>query len=337
MLIALALLILVSLITAFILYRYIYAPNVRIPQQPVYELYIPTGSSYESVRDSLLPIILNTRSFQWLAEQKQYPDLVKPGRYVIPDRISNLNLINMLRVGEQVPVSVTFTNIRLTEDLAHIISQQIEADSAEISGLLNDEVFLSQYHLNRYTTLTLFIPNTYEFYWNTSAQQFIERMRIEHDRFWDEKRMGKATDAGLHPQEVYTLASIVDRETNKNDEKARIAGVYMNRLRKGWPLQADPTVVFATGDFTTTRVLNKHTRVDSPYNTYKNKGLPPGPICIPSIASIDAVLNYEKHDYMYFVASEDLSGYHVFSKTLREHNKHAKRYRRAVKEARKNP
>jgi UPF0755 protein len=332
----LALLILASLIVAFVFYRFIYAPNVQVPGKEAYELFIPTGSDYKSVKDSLQPILRNTSSFQWLADKKQYPELVKPGRYLIPDRINNLRLVNMLRAGEQAPVKITFNNVRLKEDLARIISEQLEADSSDIISLLNDKEFISRYGLNQYTVLTLFIPNTYEFYWNTSAQQFIERMKVEHDNFWDADRTALTVETGLSQQEITTLASIVEKETNKNDEKSKIAGVYMNRLKKGWPLQADPTVVYATGDFTATRVLNKHTRVDSPYNTYKNKGLPPGPICIPSIASIDAVLNYERHDYMYFVAGEDLSGYHVFSRTLREHNKHAKRYRKAVKEARKN-
>jgi UPF0755 protein len=248
--------------------------------------------------------------------------------------MSNLRLVNMLRAGEQQPVRVTFNSLRSVEQLAKVVSGQIEADSASISRLLIDEEFLGNYNLDRYTAMTMFIPNTYEFYWNTDARQFIERMKVESERFWTEGRKEKAGKLGLNLKEVLTLASIVEKETNKNDEKAKIAGVYINRLRRGWPLQADPTVVYATGDFSATRILNKHTKIDSPYNTYKYKGLPPGPICIPSISSIDAVLNHDRHEFMFFVASEDLSGYHVFSKTLREHNTHAKRYRKAVKEAR---
>ena len=326
----------VSLSVAFLLYLYIYAPNVDTGGKRQAELFIPTGSTYASVADSLESILVNKRSFHWLAEKKSYPGLVRPGRYIVNEGMSNLHLVNMLRAGRQVPVMVTFNNIRTVEQLARTISNQIEADSAGIASLLNDEAFLDEYGLDRYTALSMFIPNTYEFFWNTSARQFIERMSIESDRFWEGEREQMAQQTSLSRMEIITLASIVDKETNKNDEKARIAGVYMNRLIKGWPLQADPTVVYATGDFEAKRVLNKHTRIDSPYNTYRRKGLPPGPICIPSIASIDAVLNFEKHNYMFFVASEDLSGYHVFSKTLSEHNKHARRYRQAVKDAQKN-
>jgi len=328
-------LIVVALILAYTLYRYVYAPNVNTGNNDSAILYIPTGSSYQDVLDSLnsSSILISTKSFEWVSKKKSYPSLVKPGRYIIPRGLSNLYLVNMLRSGQQVPVRVTFNNIRNSEQLAKIISMQLEADSAELARLLNDESVLESLGVDRRNALTIFIPNTYEFYWNTSALQFIERMKIESGRFWDDERLEKARSAGLAPREVITLASIVDKETNNNSEKPLIAGVYMNRLKKGWPLQADPTLVFITGEPVP---LNKHKKIDSPYNTYKYKGLPPGPICIPSIAAIDAVLNHENHDYMFFVASEDLSGKHVFSKTLHEHNRHAKRYRQAVKEAKKN-
>jgi len=335
---ALGLLIIAALVVAFMLYRFILAPNTRTPHNQTFFLFIPTTATYQDVVDSLdkHDILVSTFSFNWLAEKKEYPALVKPGRYTVENAMSNLRLVNMLRAGEQSPVKITFNNIRTVDQLAGVISKQIEADSATISTLLHDQSYLAKYGLDMYTAPSLFIPNTYEFYWNTSAEQFLERMYAEYQKFWDAPRRERLIHTGLNIPEVVTLASIVEKETNKNDEKARIAGVYMNRLNKGWPLQADPTLVFATGDFSATRVLNEHKKVDSPYNTYKFKGLPPGPICIPSIASVDAVLNYEKHDYMYFVARSDLSGYHVFSKTLMEHNKHARNYRKAVTEARKN-
>lgn len=331
-------LILVSFLIIFILYRAILSPNVITDGNEPFVLYIPTGADYGQVIDSLTThrLLRNQRSFKWLAQKKEYPRLVKPGRYVVSPGLSNLQLINMLRSGSQVPVKVTFHNIRTLDQLAGIVAAQIEADSAELHQILKDEAYLDQLGLDRFTAISLFIPNTYEFYWNTSAVQFIERMSRESRRFWDGDRAEKAAANGMTIPEVMTLASIVEKETNKNDEKARIAGVYINRLRRGWPLQADPTLVYATGDFGTTRVLNYHKEIDSPYNTYKYKGLPPGPICIPSIASIDASLHYEHHDYMFFVAKDDLSGYHVFSKTLLEHNRHAGRYRKAVKKSKEN-
>jgi UPF0755 protein len=215
-------------------------------------------------------------------------------------------------------------------ELAERVSHQIEADSASLVSLLNDSAYLARAGLNMENALTLFIPNTYEFYWNTTAQQFMDRMKRENESFWTADRMMKASDAGLSKEEVIILASIVEKETNKNDEKARIAGVYKNRLDAGWRLQADPTLVYASGDFGLTRVLNIHKRIESPYNTYIHTGLPPGPICIPSIASIEAVLNYENHKFLFFCAKDDLSGYHVFAETVTQHNRNANNYRKAI-------
>ena len=214
--------------------------------------------------------------------------------------------------------------------LAGRISRQIEADSIAIVRLLNNTDSLAAWGFNLQTIPALFLPNTYEFYWNTDAWQFTKKMRQEYDKYWTEERKDKAKAIGLSPIQVSILASIVDKETNKTDEMARIAGVYLNRLRDGWLLQADPTLVFAIGDFEIRRVLNIHKEVESPYNTYKYKGLPPGPICIPSLQSINAVLNAEKHNYYYFCAKEDFSGYHVFAKTLTEHNRNAQRYQHAL-------
>jgi UPF0755 protein len=256
--------------------------------------------------------------------------LIKPGHYVLQEGMSNDALINMLRLGTQTPVQVIFNNIRTKEQLARVISKQIEADSSSLMAFLNDTAYLLALGLNNETALCLFIPNTYEFFWNTSARQFMDRMQREHDAFWAGNREEKARAIGLSQAEVITLASIVDKETNKNDEKAAIAGVYMNRLDRNWLLQADPTLVYASGDFGLTRVLNIHKEINSPYNTYMYAGLPPGPICIPSIASIDAVLNYEDHDYFFFCAKDDFSGYHVFAKSITQHNRNARRYHKAI-------
>ncbi|HYX06816.1 MAG TPA: endolytic transglycosylase MltG [Bacteroidales bacterium] len=313
-------------------YARIFAPNVNTEEVQPADLYIYTGSTLDDVvqtlRDSNL--IRNTDSFIWLARRKNYDNHVNPGHYVIDPGMNNNELINLLRSGKQTPVNVTFTNVRTLPVLASVVSGQLEADSASIEGLLNDERFLSSLGMNRYTIPGLFIPNTYEFYWNTGARGFVERMKKEYDRFWKGSRMKKAEKIDLTPVEVSTLASIVDEETNMTDEMPRIAGVYINRIKRGIPLQADPTIRFAMGDFTIRRVLKKQLEIDSPYNTYKFAGLPPGPIRIPSIVAIDAVLNYEHHNYYYFCAKNDFSGYHAFARTLAQHNQNARLYQKAL-------
>jgi UPF0755 protein len=266
-----------------------------------------------------------------VARRKHYPGRLKPGRYRLRDGMSNNDLVNLLRSGKQEPVRVTFLNIRSMEELAGRISRQIEADSLSILKLLRDKDYLEQFGVNPLNSFVLFIPNTYEFYWNTTAARFVTRMAREKAKFWNKTRIEKCRLTGLSISQVVTLASIVDKETNKDDEKPIIAGVYINRLREGWPLQADPTIIFAWNDYTIKRVLTNHLQINSPYNTYIYAGLPPGPICIPSISSIDAVLNSQHHDYYYFCAKDDLSGYHVFARTLAEHNRNAKKYQKAVK------
>ena len=326
------LLIIASLVSGYFLYKIIYKSNVWISGDTEASVYIPTGSNFDDVKNILYSqgFIIERYSFEWLAEKKKYPELIKPGHYIIREGMNNDDLINMLRLGIQSPVKVIFNNIRTKDQLAEIIAVQIEADSIALMDVMNDSIFLAEDGLNSETALTLIIPNTYEFYWNTSAIQFMERMQKEYNAFWQGSRSTKARNIGLSNSEVVILASIVEKETNKNDEKARISGVYMNRLNRNWLLQADPTLVYASGDFGLKRVLNVHKEIDSPYNTYKYSGLPPGPICIPSIASIDAVLNYEDHDYFFFCAKDDLSGYHVFAKSITQHNTNARRYRKAI-------
>lgn len=328
----LILLIIASLIVGYLIYRVIYKSNVWTSGQETFSVYIPTDANFEQVKTILYGhgLIIDRGGFEWLAKKKKYPDLIKPGHFVVRDGMNNDELINMLRLGEQAPVNVTFNNIRTKDQLAKRISEQIEADSTSIMNLLNDSVYYASTGLSTETALTLIIPNTYEFFWNTSALQFMDRMKKEFNLFWEGERTKRADSVGLSRAEVVIMASIVDKETNKNDEKAAIAGVYMNRLDKNWLLQADPTLVYASGDFGLTRVLNVHKEIDSPYNTYMYPGLPPGPICIPSIASIDAVLNYEEHDYLFFCAKDDLSGYHAFARSITQHNRNARRYHKAI-------
>lgn len=291
-------------------------------------IYIPTGATYTQVLDSLEKhlIIVNRDIFSWVAQKKSYPSLVKAGRYVVDRKMSYLSMINMLRSGNQSPVRVTFTNIRNPMQLAGKVGDIIEADSAEIAGFLSDPENYKSDGFTRENVTAVFIPNTYEFYWNTSASGFYSRMLKEYRKFWTDERMSKSRAENLTPVEVAILASIIDDEVAKADEKPRIAGVYLNRLKRGMPLQACPTIKFALNDFTITRVLNKHLKIDSPYNTYKHKGFPPGPIGCPTIEGLDAVLNAEKHDYLYFAAKADFSGYHNFSRTLAEHNRYANEY-----------
>ena len=304
-------------------YLYITKPIIKTVNGKDVSLYIPTGADYQYVKDELvsLDVLQSKNAFDWLAKKSHYDENVHPGRYILTDGMTNQQLINMLRMGYQTPVKVVFNNMRTVEQLAGRISEQIEADSISIVDAI---------YANDNVDATTFIPNTYEFYWNTDADDFVEKMIVEYNRFWNESRLQKAEEEKLTPQQVSILASIVDKETTKTSEMPRIAGVYMNRLNKHWPLQADPTLVFALGDYNIRRVLDVHKNIDSPYNTYKFAGLPPGPICIPSIAAIDAVLNAEKHNYFYFCAKDDLSGYHVFAKTITEHNRNAEKYRRSL-------
>ncbi len=314
-------------------YKIIYKPNVKLSSPNKY-FYIYSNYNFNDVKNNLVKnhIIINENSFDWVAEKKHYKKNIKPGRYLIKNNISNNELINLLRSGEQSPVKVTFNNVRTIEQLSGKVSKYLECDSTQIIDLLKDPKTIKKYGFNKYTIISMFIPNTYEFYWNTSANNFLKRMAKEYKHFWNNKRKQKALNIGFTQSQVSTLASIVEQETHKNDEKPIIAGVYINRLHKGIPLQADPTVIYAAKDFSIKRVLKKHLQIKSPYNTYLNKGLPPGPICIPSISSIDAVLNYKKHNYIFFCAKEDFSGYHNFARTLAEHNINARKYQQRLKE-----
>jgi len=313
-------------------YKQIYGPNIETPESNEFYLYIPTGSDYADVVALLesQKLIRDRQTFDWAASKKKYPENIHPGRYRIRPKMSNNELLNMLRAGLQEPVDVVINMARTPEDLAVRISEQIEATREELLALMKDEQYLQQYGFDRQTIIGMFIPNTYEFWWNTSADGFFKRMYKEYDRFWNRERIGRAREMNFTQNQVITLASIIINETNKEDEYRKIAGVYINRLNNGIRLQADPTVKFALGDFERQRILKTDTQVDSPYNTYLHAGLPPGPISIPIIKAIDAVLQYERHDYVYFCAKEDFSGYHNFARTLDQHNKNARSYQKAL-------
>jgi len=313
-----------------IVYKTLFGSEIHVANSKV--IYIPTGSSYISVLDTLYSNldIKNPRLLEWVAEKKKYPALVKPGRYVIDSDISYIGLINLLRSGRQNPVKVTFNNVRNLNQIAGKVGIKIEADSAQLIGYFSDESNYRGDGFKSENIIALFIPDTYEFYWNTDPEEFYERMLKEYRKFWNEDRLSKAKEKNLSPDEVAILASIIDDEVAKNDEKPRIAGVYLNRLKRGIPLQACPTIKFTLNDFTISRVLKKHLVIDSPYNTYRHNGFPPGPIGCPSKEGLDAVLNAEKHEYLFFAARSDFSGYHNFSRTLSEHNRYAALYQKEL-------
>ena len=322
---------LIVIIIAYILYNNASGLNVT-PVKKHTVLYIPTGSTYEQVMDTIGSnlLIKNKEVFDWIAVKKRFPGNIHPGRYVIDRSLTYNSLINLLRSGKQTPVKVTFSNARTLNDIAGRIGKQIETDSVRIVDFFSDDSNYKSDGFKKENIIAVFIPNTYEFYWNTDVKELYSRMLKEYRLFWNTSRVSKAKSEDLNPFEVSILASIIDDEVVKRDEKPRIAGVYINRLKRGMPLQACPTIKFAMNDFTITRVLNKYLLIDSPYNTYRHTGFPPGPIGCATIEGIDAVLNAEKHDYLFFAAKADFSGYHNFSRTLSEHNRYAALYQKEL-------
>ncbi|MBQ8219698.1 MAG: endolytic transglycosylase MltG [Bacteroidaceae bacterium] len=274
--------------------------------------------------------IKSMAGFAPLMKHYKYDERVKPGNYAIRPGDSMRDICLRLLSGNQTPVRLVIPSVRTLDRLAGAVGKQLMTDSAAIAAILTDQHLIDSLGYTAETFPTLFLPNTYEVYWTMSPKQFIARMKKEHDTFWNTERKKKAQAQGLTPIEVTTLASIVDEETNKNDEKPLVAGLYLNRLKRGMLLQADPTVKFAHGKFDLRRILLAHLTIDSPYNTYKYAGLPPGPIRIPSIAAIESVLNPAKHSYIYMCAKEDFSGYHNFASTLEQHNANARRYQQAL-------
>lgn len=294
-------------------------------------LLLPHGTGMSALLDSLAAnrIVKDTAAFARWSKVRKFRT-VRPGRYVVHKGTSLEELVVKLRSGEQSPVRVTFTNIRTIPQLAGRVARYLEPDSLAMLAALQDRELMQRYGLVPETFITLFVPNTYEFWWTTTPQEFVRRMEKEHASFWTDERKAKAATLGLSPVEVSTLASIVQAETVKSEDAPRIAGVYLNRLRIGMPLQADPTLKFALGIDSVSRVLNVDKQVVSPYNTYRNAGLPPGPINMPEPRYIDAVLDPAQHKFLYFCARADLSGYSDFARTYEQHLVNARRYQRAL-------
>ncbi len=326
------LLLLVCVALGWKIYQKVFTPNVRTTSNGPLYLFIPTGSDISDVMKILdeMQLLRNEESFSFTAKQLKYDKNVKPGRYLLKNGMNNKELISLLRSGRQSPLNLVFNNIRTKEQLAERVAMQIEAKASSILNLMNDRDYIHELGFTPDNILCLFIPDTYEMYWNTSANQFMRKMLAEYNKFWNSNRMKKAELVGYSPIEVSILASIVQQESNQSDEKPVIAGVYINRLQKEWKLEADPTLVYALGDFSIKRVLAVHKDIESPYNTYKYKGLPPGPICLPTKNSLESVLNYNKHSYMYFCAKEDFSGYHNFASNYIQHLVNARKFQRAL-------
>lgn len=318
---------------SFYFWQIFRTPNLQVGENDgEFALLIPRGATYETVLDSLKKhgVINDQMSFRFVAKMMKYPELVKYGRYVITPEMTNYEAIRKLRAGAQDPVKVTFNNIRLKDDLVTRLGSKFAFGPGPLGRLLNDPSVTEKYGFDTTTVMCMFLPNTYEFFWTITPEAFLDRMGREYKKFWTDERKARAKAMNLSQTQVQVLASIVEAETKKNDEKPRVAGVYYNRLQKGMLLEADPTLVFAHRDFSIRRVLNRHKQIDSPYNTYRFKGLPPGPINLPTLSSIDAVLNHETHEYLYFVARADFSGYHTFAKTYAEHLANARIYQQAL-------
>ncbi|WP_224490786.1 endolytic transglycosylase MltG [Robertkochia flava] len=315
-------------------YTAIFSPNTAFENEKAY-VYIASDDRFSDVYEQLSPLLKNPESFADVASKKGYPANIKPGRFLVKKGMNNNEIVNSIR-SRNIPMDISFNNQERLENLAGRIAEQIEADSLELLTAFTDREFLDQNGFNMETALGMYIPNTYEFFWNTGAEGFRDRMLKEYKRFWNEERLSRAEALNLDPSEIIALAAIVQKETAKVDERPRVAGVYLNRIRKKMPLQADPTVIYAlkkeAGDFNMVikRVLNKDLQTDSPYNTYRNPGIPPGPIAMPDISSIDAVLHAESHNYLYFVADTKNFGYHKFARTLAEHNRNAREYRQWI-------
>ncbi|MDO5977276.1 endolytic transglycosylase MltG [Flavivirga spongiicola] len=313
-------------------YKAMLRPNTTFNNETAY-VFIPSKAVYEDVRNQLIPLLDDIDSFDDLAEQKKYTTNIKAGKYAIKKGMTNNDIINSIR-SKNIPVKVSFNNQETLEKLAGRIAIQIEADSVSLLKAMKDQSFLVENNFKETTALGMYLPNSYELFWNTSAESFRKRMLKEYNRFWNDSRKNKAKTINLSQGEVIALASIVYEESKQANEQPRIAGVYINRLKIGMPLQADPTLKFAAyklpkyKNTIIKRVLNIHKKIESPYNTYKNAGLPPGLIAMPDISAIDAVLNHEKHKYLYFAADAKRLGYHKFAKTLSQHNANAREYHR---------
>ena len=315
----------------FYFYQIVYTPNILVDGADRLFV-IKSGMTYRQVLVDLdkQRVVNDMVSFGFIARLKDYDRKIQPGRYLLKRNMTSLQAIDALSGGRREAVTITFTHVRLLTDLDDRITKNIGVTPEEFEDALDDFIADNTEGFTRQNILSMFIPNTYQVYFNVVPEEMVERMHDEYKRFWTEERLTKAKAAGLTPIEVSILASIVQAETIKQEEAPIVAGLYINRLKKGIPLQADPTLVFAAGDFTIKRVLDRHKEIDSPYNTYKNAGLPPGPINMPTIANIDAVLNYNQNNFLYMCAREDFSGFHNFATNLRAHNANAAKYQRAL-------
>lgn len=319
----------VLLIYGVILANQVFSKNTKFSENKIY-VYVPTGANYVDVKKIIAPYVKNMNRFEMVADKRSYPENVKSGRFLFTKGMNSYELVKTLRLN--VPVKLAFNNQERLENFAGRVGSQIEADSLSLLTSFRDSIFLKQNGFTDENVLAMFISNTYEIYWNTSAEKFRDRMLKEYHNFWNKERTEKATKQGLTPIEVIILASIVHKESVKKDERPRIAGAYLNRLRLQMPLQADPTVIYAikknSNNFNQVikRVFYNDLIIKSSYNTYVNLGLPPGPIAMPDITALDAVLNPEKNNFIYFCASVDRFGYHEFATTLEDHNKNAKKY-----------
>ncbi|MFK5972756.1 MAG: endolytic transglycosylase MltG [Flavobacteriaceae bacterium] len=334
LLVIVALSLLVGGVFAYTVYDAIFSPNTKFNNDEAY-VYIASDAQFADVKESLLPLLEDIESFEQIAIKKGYISNIKGGKFAIKKGMNNNEVINSLR-SNNIPLKVAFNNQETLADLAGRIADQIEADSLSLLRSFNDDDFLKANGFNHMTKLSMYIPNSYELFWNTSPEQFRGRMLKEYHRFWNVSRTAKAKSIGLTLTEVSTLASIVHKESAKADERPRVAGLYLNRLKKKMLLQADPTVIYSLKkhannfDMVIKRVLYKDLKLDSPYNTYKFSGLPPGPIAMPDISAIDAVLKSEKHEYYYMVANVKNFGYHKFAKTLAQHNRNKTQYIRWI-------
>lgn len=325
-------LVFVIIIAGIIIYAgwNVFGPTVSAPESRFF--YIRSGAKYDEVKNSLKEkkIISNTFLFDKLATRLKYNQNVKAGKYEIKEGSSMLSLVRMLKTGRQSPVKLVINKLRTKEDLAQKIGTNFEADSTEVMAFLTNNDSLAEYKLDTNTAMTIVIPNTYFMSWNGSFKKIFKRLTNEHDKFWTDERLKKAAALDLSPVKVYTMASIVEEETNYKTDKGLIASVYVNRIRKGMKLEADPTVKYAMRNFGLKRILHGHLKFQSPYNTYQNTGLPPGPICTPSSNTIDAVLDAPQTDYIFFVAKPDFKGYSNFASTYTEHLSFARAYQKAL-------
>lgn len=317
---------------SYYVYSAMFVPNTAFNNDIAY-IYINSNANYNEVRESLIPLLKDIKPFDALAKRKKYTTNIKAGKFAIEKDMTNNDIINSIR-SNNIPVRVSFNNQNSLGLLAGRIAAQLETDSTSLMNAFNDKDFIEKNGFNEATALGMYVPNSYEFFWNTSAEAFRERMLSEYNKFWNDSRIEKAKNANLTPDEVIALASIVQEESKQNAEQPKIAGVYINRLNNNWTLDADPTLKFAAyklpkyKNTIIKRVLNIHKEIVSPYNTYKNQGLPPGLIVMPDISAIDAVLNYEKHSYFFFVADVEKPGFHKFSRTIAQHNQYAREYHR---------